>query len=102
MATNSIGINIKQLPQLNAVQSGDFIIIETPDGTGVVDFNDIIIDLNQTSFESTIDSLVTTTVALSTQYSSLSSTIYDDVAVALGAPIAIFKNVKPLTGCQTF
>jgi len=102
MATNSIGINIKQLPQLNAVQSGDFIIIETPDGTGVVDFNDIIIDLNQTSFESTIDSLVATTVALSTQYSSLSSTIYDDVAVALGAPIAIFKNVTPLTGGQTF
>lgn len=102
MATNSIGINIKQLPQLNAVQSGDFIIIETPDGTGVVDFNDIIIDLNQTSFESTIDSLVSTTVALSTQYSSLSSTIYDDVAVALGAPIAIFKNVTPLTGGQTF
>ena len=100
MATTSIGINIKQLPQINAVQSGDFIIIETPDGTGIVDFNDIIIDLNQTSFESTIDSLVATTVALSTQYSSLSSAIYDDVAVALGAPIAIFKNVTPLTGGQ--
>lgn len=102
MATNSIGINIKQLPQINAVQSGDFIIIETPDGTGVVDYKDIIIDLEQTSFQGTIESLVSTTIALSTQYASLSSSIYDDVAVALGAPIAIFKNVTPLTGGQTF
>lgn len=102
MATNSIGINIKQLPQINAVQSGDFIIIETPDGTGVVDYKDIIIDLEQTSFQGTIESLVSTTIALSAQYASLSSSIYDDVAVALGAPIAIFKNVTPLTGGQTF
>lgn len=102
MATNSIGINIKQLPQINAVQSGDFLIIETPDGTGVVDFDDIIINLDQTSFEGTIESLVSTTIALSTQYASLSSSIYDDVAVALGAPIAVFKNITPLTGGQTF
>lgn len=102
MATNPIGINIKQLPQINAVQSGDFIIIETPDGTGIVDYNDIIIDLDQTSFQSTIESLVSTTIALSTQYVSLSSALYDDLAVALGAPIAIFKNVTPLTGGQTF
>ena len=102
MATKSIGINIKQLPQINTVQAGDFIIIETPDGTGVVDYNDIIINLDQTSFQDTIESLVNTTISLSAQYASLSSTIYDDVAVALGAPIAIFKNITPLSGGQTF
>lgn len=102
MATKSIGINIKQLPQINAVQAGDFIIIETPDGTGVVDYNNIIIDLDQTSFQGTIESLVDTTISLSAQYASLSSSIYDDVAVALGAPIAVFKNITPLTGGQTF
>jgi hypothetical protein len=102
MATKSIGINIKQLPQINTVQAGDFIIIETPDGTGVVDYNDLIIDLDQTSFQGTIESLVSATIALSTQYTSLSGTIYDEVATAIGAPVAIFKNITPLTGGQTF
>lgn len=102
MATNSIGINIKQIPQINAVRSGDFLLVETTDGTSIIDFGKIIIPLTQTDFSDTIDSIVSITAALSTQYSSLSSSIYSNVSSAMIQPVGTFKNIAALTGGQTF
>ena len=102
MATNPIGINIKQLPQINFAQSGDFFIIETPDGTGIIDFNDIVIDLDQTNFRPTIEALVTSTIGLCAQYTALSSNVYNDLAQILKTSVAVFKNISPLSGGQYF
>jgi hypothetical protein len=102
MATTPIGINIKQLPQINSIQSGDYLIVDTPDGTGIIDFADVVIDLNQTSFEPTIIELTTDVIALSTQVQSLSSNIYDDLVQELVGNVAVFKNVSPLSSRQIF
>lgn len=102
MATNSIGLNIKQLPQVNSAQAGDFFIIETPDGTGIIDFGDIIIDLDQTSFGATIETLASVTADLSAQYATLSSTVYTDLAQTLASSVAVFKNISPLSGGEYF
>jgi hypothetical protein len=102
MATNSVGINIKQLPQINTVQSGDYLVVETVEGTGIIDYKDVVIDLEQTSFQPTIDSLVTGVVALSTNFNTLSSNIYSDLSDKLVGNVAIFKNISVLSAAQTF
>ena len=101
-SSNAIAINIKDLPQLNTVQSGDFLIIEAPDGTGIIDFKDFVIDLDQTSFQDTIVSLVNTTVALSAGFNTLSADVYNDVEAQIIGNVAVFKNISPLSGGATF
>lgn len=102
MATNSVGINIKQLPQINTVQSGDYLVVETVEGTGIIDYKDVVIDLEQTSFQPTIDSLVTGVVALSTNFNTLSSNIYSDLSDKLVGNVAVFKNISVLSAARTF
>lgn len=102
MATNSVGINIKQLPQVNTIQSGDFLIVETIDGTGIIDYKDVVIDLEQTSFQPTIESLVTGVVALSSNFNTLSSNVYNDLSDKLVGSVAVFKNISVLSATQAF
>lgn len=102
MATNSVGINIKQLPQINTVQSGDFLIVETPEGTGIIDYKDVVIDLEQTAFQPTIESLVTGVVALSSNFNTLSSDIYSNLSEKLISSVAVFKNISVLSAVQAF
>jgi len=65
MAYSSYGkkvyASIKDLPQYTSIENGDKIIIwnETRDGAAVVDFGDLIIDLEHTTFKSTINEVVT-------------------------------------------
>lgn len=102
MATNSVGINIKQLPQVNTIQSGDFLIVETIDGTGIIDYKDVVIDLEQTSFQPTIESLVAGVVALSSNFNTLSSNVYNDLSDKLVGSVAVFKNISVLSATQAF
>lgn len=102
MATTSLGINIKQLPQINTVQSGDYLIVESPEGTGIIDFADVVIDLNQTSFEPTIVALTSEVIALSTDLQTLKTELYDDLSLLVVGNVAVFKNITPLTGQQVF
>lgn len=102
MATTSLGINIKQLPQINTVQSGDYLIVESPEGTGIIDFADVVIDLNQTSFEPTIVALTSEVIALSADLQTLKTELYDDLSLLVVGNVAVFKNITPLTGQQVF
>lgn len=71
MQTNGkdIYINIKELPLVNQVQAGDFFIVETTQGTNIVDFSNIIIPPENTTFYNEIEQLQTDVNALSTLYS---------------------------------
>lgn len=102
MATTSLGINIKQLPQINTVQSGDYLIVESPEGTGIIDFADVVIDLNQTSFEPTIVALTSEVITLSADLQTLKTELYDDLSLLVVGNVAVFKNITPLTGQQVF
>jgi hypothetical protein len=63
--TNSLYVNIKELPSINDINNGDFLIVETPDGTSIIDYQDFFITLQNTTFESTIDNLQTDTQTIS-------------------------------------
>jgi hypothetical protein len=53
--------SIKDLPQYTSIGNGDKIIVwnETRDGAAVVDFADLVIDLEHCSFKSTISEMIT-------------------------------------------
>jgi len=70
MQTNGkdIYVNIKELPLINQVQAGDFFIVETTAGTNIVDFSNIIIPPENTTFYGEIEQLQTDVNALSTLY----------------------------------
>ena len=102
MATKSIQTNIKRLPQINSAEAGDFLILETSEGTGIIDFKDIVMGLDQMEFEQTITDLVTNSIALSTSFIALSGDIYADLSQQIAGNVASFKNVSPLSSVQTF
>ena len=64
MAYSSYGkkiyASIKDLPQYTSVENGDKIIVwnETRDGAAVVDFADFLIDLEHTTFKSTMTEVI--------------------------------------------
>lgn len=70
MQTNGkdIYVNIKELPLINQVQAGDFFIVETTAGTNIVDFSNIIIPPENTTFYGEIEQLQSDVSALSTLY----------------------------------
>lgn len=102
MATTSLGIDIIQLPQINTIQSGDYLIVESPEGTGIIDFADVVIDLEQTSFAPTVIALTSEVIALSADLQTLKTELYDELSLLLVGDVAVFKNISPLSGLQVF
>jgi hypothetical protein len=102
MATTSLGIDIIQLPQINTIQGGDYLIVETPEGTGIIDFADVVIDLEQTSFAPTIVALTSEVITLSADLQALKTELYDELSLLLVGDVAVFKNISPLTGQRVF
>ena len=70
--------NIKDLPQLEQILPGNFLIVENPTGTNKLDFDDFVIGPRNTSFANQVFNDVTT---LSTYAISLSS--YDGQIVSM-------------------
>lgn len=63
MAVTSVGKNrtyasIEDLPENQKLNDGDRILIQTDDGTALVDFSNVKIDLAHTTFETQITNLV--------------------------------------------
>lgn len=102
MATNCTGINIKDYPQINTIQEGDFLIVETPEGTAIIDYGDVKINLDQTTFQPVISGLVATTTQLSSDFATLSSNIYDSLVDRINNSVVVFKNMTTLSSVQTF
>ena len=40
--TNNVFINIKDLPEVQQVNNGDYLVIETQDGTSIIDFQNFM------------------------------------------------------------
>lgn len=77
--------NIKELPETFSVGIGDLLIIETDEGTNIMDFNNFVIGLDNTTFGTTITQHSTDIASLSSEIDSLSATVEDKVATAVGA-----------------
>lgn len=68
-------LNIKELPEISDVISGDFLIVETPNATSILDFANFVITLDNTTFSDIIITNTTNTLLLSSQVVSLSSEV---------------------------
>jgi hypothetical protein len=59
--------NVKQLPKLEEVIDGNFLIIENNLGTHIIDFADFVIGPNNASFYSVIENLSSSSVSMSAE-----------------------------------
>ena len=63
MASSEVSIN--QLPITNQISNGDFVIVQTPNATTRLDFRNLVIGLDNTTFSSTVTDNSTDIAALS-------------------------------------
>ena len=80
--------NVKELPETFAVSSGDLLLIETDEGTNIMDFDNFVIGLDNTTFGTTITEHSTDINTLSADVSTLKddvTTITSSVAVSVSA-----------------
>jgi hypothetical protein len=70
---NNVYINIRDLPQVFNVTGGDFLVVENAQGTSIIDFKDIIITADQTTFGTGLSALGTTVNTLSSELKVVSN-----------------------------
>lgn len=63
---DNIYVNIKELPQLDEMQPGDLLIVETDTGTNVIDFSNFVLPPENVTFYGEIIQLQTDVETLST------------------------------------
>ena len=61
-------ISIKQLPLIDEINTGDLLVIQTPNATSTLDFDNFVIGLENTSFSPTISAHTADINALSTTF----------------------------------
>ena len=81
----SLIYNIKELPETFSVADGDLLLIETEDGTNIMDFANFVIGLDNTTFGTTITQHSTDILALSSDFTSLSEQVNTDMATIVGS-----------------
>lgn len=62
---SSVEVSINQLPVINQVTEGDFLIIQTPNATNRLNFSDFVVGLDNTTFKNTIETNTTNIEILS-------------------------------------
>lgn len=72
---NKLIYNIKELPEAFSISSGDLLVVEDIEGTKTIDFDNIVIGLNNTTFGSTVTQNATDIVTLSSNITQNSAGI---------------------------
>jgi hypothetical protein len=95
--------NIKELPETFSVAEGDLLLIETDEGTNILDYANFVIGLDNTTFGTTITQHSTDIATLSSDFDSLSSQVDTDMA-ELSATIVgnTTKALITLSGDDTY
>jgi len=60
--------NIADLDEIDEIQDGEYLIVETPDGTRIINFQNFLIPIENTTFEQTIEDIQTDISSLSSDY----------------------------------
>jgi len=93
--------NVKDLPQLEEVVNGNYLIIENQFGTNIIDFKNFVIGPNNASFYSTIVSVSGYAVSMSattnTGFDAVSARITSLSATTNTGFLNLSANVKSLT-----
>lgn len=82
MAIKKTDINILDLPLVENVAAGDYLVVETPDGTSIIDYENFIIGPENTTLSVTVSSLTNDVLDLAqnitTTIDNLSTDIYEN------------------------
>ncbi len=90
----SLIYNIKELPETFSVADGDLLLIETEEGTNIMDFANFVIGLDNTTFGTTITQHSTDILALSSDFTSLSQQVNTDMATIVGSTTKAFVTLS--------
>lgn len=77
MADNK-NTSIKNLPQVEEIKAGDFLLVEADNGTSIIDFEDFVLGDNNTTHGFQISGLQTDITGLSSSIDTLSSSVISD------------------------
>lgn len=80
--------SIKELPQLEEIIDGNYIIVENEQGTYILDFADFVVGPNNVSFYNVVASLCAKQVSLSATVDSKMQTLSTNVLSAVNTKIA--------------
>lgn len=69
-------LNIKELPEISDIIGGDYLIVETPNATSILDFANFTITLNNTTFGDIITTNTSNIAVLSASVTTLSNTTH--------------------------
>lgn len=82
MAIKKDDINILDLPVVENVAAGDYLVLETPDGTSIIDYENFIIGPENTTLSVTVSAISNDVVAINENLlntiDTLSTQIYDN------------------------
>lgn len=105
---NRLTVNIKKLPVINDINNGDFIIVETPEGTNILDFRNFLITLDNTTFAPTFLNYNTRINTISANLSLSAADLYtttsthteniltlNNQVTSLSASVSIINNSSP-------
>lgn len=87
---NRLTVNIKNLPIVTDINKGDFIIVETSEGTNILDFRNLLITLDNTTFSPTflnystqINTLCASLATTSSVFSAAIDTNFDLLSTSI-------------------
>lgn len=79
--------NIKDLPQLEEVVEGNYLIIEDNVGTNIIDFADFVVGPNNVSFYNVVEALSTRSISMSSTVDSKFNTLSSDIISSVNTTI---------------
>jgi hypothetical protein len=79
--------NIKELPKLEEIIDGNYIIVENEQGTFILDFEDFVVGPNNVSFYNVVTSLCSKQISMSATVDSKFQTLTSDVLSAVNTKV---------------
>ena len=73
--------NIKELPEIFNIEPVDLFVVETLDGTSIIAWDNMIVDLSQTSFEESFNNLLSDVADVSTRLAAVETSTGVDPVV---------------------
>lgn len=87
--------NIKELPELEEIVDGNYLIVENDQGTYILDFQNFVVGPNNVSFYSVVESLCSKQSSLSATVTSQMQTLSTNVLSAVNTKISALTSNYP-------
>jgi hypothetical protein len=99
MATAEVSIN--ELPVINEINRGDFLIVQTPNATRRLDFIDFVVGLENTTFQNTIEETTANVTSLSDSINAVNIKTNELSTFAVGEILSLTTDTEHLSTTLT-